>query len=86
MIFQTIFDPSFEILHDYLSPSSRADADPMSTFHRFFRGFNTLPNDGILHRKQGANKAFSEGTVAALLNQQIVVVKRCRVPARNGGD
>ena len=86
MIFQAILDPSFEILYDYLPPSSRANADSMPTFHRFFRGFNTFPNDRVLHRKQGADEALGERTMAALLNQQIFIIKRSRVPARNGGD
>jgi hypothetical protein len=68
VVFQTILDPSLEILHDYLSPSSGADADSVSTFHRFFRGFNTLPNNRILHRKQSANEPLGEGTMTALLN------------------
>ena len=86
MIFQAIFDPSFEILDDYLPPSSRANSDPVPTFHRFFRGFYTLPNDRIFHGKQGADKALSEGTMATFLNQQIVVIKRSWIPAGNGGN
>ena len=68
VIFQTILDTSLKILHDNLSPSSRADADSMPTFHRFFGGFNALPNDRILHRKQGADKTLGEGTMTALLD------------------